>query len=98
MTPQEFVEKYEIGVSFEEMYTIRENIKSKLKFANSFLLGDVKKGKYTKEQENYLEVGPLQPRYREYSSPNSEIHRQNVVLLVSYTLFQSLFLSVALLI
>lgn len=55
MTTQEFVEKYEIGVSFEEMYTIRENIKSKLKFANSFLLGDVKKGKYTKEQENYLD-------------------------------------------
>ena len=55
MTTQEFVEKYEIGVSFEEMYTIRENIKSKLKFANSFLLGGLKKEKYTKEQENYLD-------------------------------------------
>jgi hypothetical protein len=53
MTPQEFVEKYEIGVSFEEMYRIRENAKSKLKFAQSFL-GDLKKEKYTKEQENYL--------------------------------------------
>ena len=54
MTTQEFVEKYEIGVSFEDMYSIRENAKSKLKFAKSFLLGDIKKEKYTKEQENYL--------------------------------------------
>lgn len=53
MTTQEFVEKYEIGVSFEEMYSIRENAKSKLRFAQSFL-GDLKNEKYTKEQENYL--------------------------------------------